>query len=207
MEFRVKKLLIVSSCAAFVLSVSGCGIDDCSGVQENGQRLASDLGTLYRTTKTYEMVQDDGVLRIEITYDDGSSGWDALSSRGTGTRLMMFLSDLLIPSAYADCAPAVATMELTYTARWSTVEGVSIVLAEDAPGTASYMDGARSGDVYFSAATSLTIEGDAGSIDLVSLGGSAQSFELVRYFDRVSRAEYAVTFGCPEGVSACVDEE
>ena len=128
----MKKSVVVSSCVAFVLSMSGCGIEDCVGVEEDGERLASDLGTLYRTTKTYEMAQDGGVLSVEVTYKESSNGWDALASRGAGTHLMTFLSDLLIPSAHADCGPAIVEMDLTYTARWSTVEGVSVVLAEDA---------------------------------------------------------------------------
>ncbi len=204
----MKKLCIAASCAAFVMGTWGCVSEECSGVTERGQELAADLGQLNGSTRTFVLEQDDGTLSVEVTFgNDSTSGWDALATRGVGVDVMTYLSDLLIPPAYADCAIPIAGMEVTYTARWSTVEGTSIVLAEQVSDSAEYTGGARSGNAYFPEATALTITGNGGLIELVSTEGDARSLKLLLYVDGATRQEYSTTLECPAGSDDCIVNE
>jgi hypothetical protein len=207
-EDRLKKVGVVVSCVALVLYASGCFFGTCGGADEIDE-LSADLERVRGTTRAYELARPDGVLRVTLTFDDGSGDSDQFATRSPGVEVMAFLSDLLVPNAYAlDCGPPEARQNVLFTATWTPRGGEPEVLHDSAFGMGSYTLGARTGANYFPEATEFRIsDDDQVRIQLVSPDGDARSLQLTEFGDWDRGLHVAAQLGCPEGSAACVVDD
>ncbi len=185
-EGKVKKLGAVVVCAAFVWGVSGCFFGTCGGGEEIDE-LSADFDRVRGTTRVYELERPDGVLRVKLTFDDGSGDWNQFATRSAGMQVMAFLSDLLVPSAHASsCAENEISVYLAYTSTWYPHGGEPEVLNESVMDYGVYAFGAVSAEVRNPNGTSLTISNSWRGpvwIELASREGDARTLELISYSD------------------------
>lgn len=163
--------IIIGSAFALASAMAGCGPIYSCGSNDD---LEADLSRIEGTTRTFELSDGDGVLRVEATFGDV-----AVASRCRGG-LLASLSDLLVPPAHAECAPPSANITLTHTATWMPNGGESVVLSDVAAGTAWYTENTTS-FLDLQGATVLEYHGWGISIAFASCDEDARSLELANY--------------------------
>ena len=174
----MKGIRTVSACLVFVVAaVVGCGEEhDGYSCGLGDDDLAADLARIEGTSRTFELSDDDGVLRVDVTFADQG----AVASRCDGGFLAA-LSDLLVPPAHAGCgAPSVQTT-LTHTATWTPTGGTPEVLSDVDSAPAWYTLASHAVSVFAPEGTALESRGWGVDLVFVSCGSDARELRLVGY--------------------------